>query len=319
METSAIDELSDLVAHRMRNGPSHQVRLVWTEDGGKLACDYMDFHGRVGGLCTGKDFVIATRDCRVLKLSIRGRVFQNPIALVLLHSSPITCVDAHGSRVVVGDIDGCLATGSCGTGHMCPTRPLGNGPVHTVKWAPDNPVFAAGDEGGTPSLWTADGQGAPRNVATFPAHNAQNPACTCEHGILNIREPGCSVSGHVGPVYAVDHVRNGIVTGGADGTVRVWDAETLESNVICDAGYGSVNSIAVNKWDQHVVAVACSSGPIRVLDTRASKPVMHLGLPTASFPWVSVDWRGDKLIAFDMGDNGVRYRGPWNNYQAEEE
>ena len=299
----------------MWNGPTHQVRVVWTdwaEGEEKISCDYMDFNGRVGGLCTGKDFVIATRDCRVLRLPLKDGISRACLSLVLLHSRPITCVDAQGPRVVLGDTDGCLATGCCDTHWMCSTAPLGSGPIYAVKWAPDDPVFAAGDEGGTPSLWAANEHGAPTNLAMFPAHNANNAACTCEHGALNIRDPGCAVSGHMGAVRAVDHVPGGIVTGGADGTVRLWDAETLEDKVISGPGWGPVNSIAVNKRNCRVVAVACTSGPIRVLDTRTSETTMQLTHPPPCTPWESVQWIDDKLIAFNKRDIGIRYYGPWD-------
>jgi WD40 repeat protein len=73
--------------------------------------------------------------------------------------------------------------------------------------------------------------------------------------------------GHPGPVQAVAVTPDGrrIVTGGADGTVRVWDRETGVEQAVLTGHTGLVLAVAVTP-DGRQIVTGGGDGTVRVWD-----------------------------------------------------
>jgi len=106
--------------------------------------------------------------------------------------------------------------------------------------------------------------------------------------------------GHVGATTAVattvvddDHV---VVSGGEDGTVRIWNARDRNQRAICTGHTGWVDAVAVSARNA-LIASAGEDGSIRLWDVASGEPRDVLRGHAARIRSLAVDRAGDRLVS----------------------
>src|SRR5262249_48393371 len=82
-----------------------------------------------------------------------------------------------------------------------------------------------------------------------------------------------SFPGHQGLIWGVSYAPDGrrIISGGADGTVRVWDAMGSGNELACMQGHhGAVRSVAFGPDARHAIS-GSEDRSVRIWDARAGK------------------------------------------------
>ena len=104
-----------------------------------------------------------------------------------------------------------------------------------------------------------------------------------------------TLTGHVGRVIAVafNHAGTQIVSGGEDGTVRVWDTQTGASFAELSGHTGAVNCVAFSPNDTRV-ASGSDDKTIRLWDPAAGTTIQ------------TYTEHNDAVLSVDIGVNGTR-------------
>ena len=113
-----------------------------------------------------------------------------------------------------------------------------------------------------------------------------------------------------------------IATGCYDGTVKIWDGSTGETNLTLERHVGTVLSVAFNATGSRL-ASGCTLGTIKVWDTETGSEV--LSIPAGNAPVTQLAWtpEGTRLVAllqdkehlqiFDASDAYILERSPMVN------
>jgi len=138
---------------------------------------------------------------------------------------------------VTGTVDGAVRIWNA-EGLLANKRGFGTGSIHAIALSTGGAKVIVAQASGV-SLWEPpSGEVAPwgglKNLAYAVAISPDGARAVAGdyEGELSIWEPGgvrpaLAVAGHVGPIYAVAIARDGtVISGGADGVVRSWDAKT---------------------------------------------------------------------------------------------
>jgi len=106
--------------------------------------------------------------------------------------------------------------------------------------------------------------------------------------------------GHVGAATAVattalekDHV---VVSGGEDGTVRIWDASDGSQRAVCTGHTGWVDAVVVSARNT-LIASAGEDGSIRLWDLVSGEPRGVLSGHAARIRSLTLDRQGDRLVS----------------------
>ncbi|MCP9623035.1 TIR domain-containing protein [Nocardia otitidiscaviarum] len=156
-----------------------------------------------------------------------------------------------GRRIATGDQDGSVRVWDITEDELTGTGIHGHtGRVDALAFGPDGTMLASGDEDGTVRAWQI-----------VPSDDGRSSVIYKAAGPL---------TGHVGPVQAVGFSPDGrgIVSGGSDGTVRVWEPP-LGRFRIDDPGFLEryIQAVAFSPDGSRMTA-AYASGAVRVWDVR---------------------------------------------------
>ncbi|WP_406364789.1 eIF2A-related protein [Streptomyces sp. NBC_00645] len=119
------------------------------------------------------------------------------------------------------------------------------------------------------------------------------------------------LSGHTDEVYAVAFSRDGhtLVTGGADGTVRLWDPVTGKSRVTLKEHTGQVTSVAFSR-DGHKLATGSADGTVRLRDPVTGRTRTTLEGRQAEGVYAVAFSPDGHTLATGCADGTVRLRDP---------
>jgi WD40 repeat protein len=104
--------------------------------------------------------------------------------------------------------------------------------------------------------------------------------------------------GHTGPVYNVAFSSDGkqIVSGSADMTAKVWDAQTGKETVTLKGHTGKVNSVAF-RADGRVIVSASDDKTVRVWDVQTGKEISILKKHTGPVNSAAISSDGQRIVS----------------------
>jgi sterol desaturase/sphingolipid hydroxylase (fatty acid hydroxylase superfamily)/DNA-binding beta-propeller fold protein YncE len=151
-----------------------------------------------------------------------------------------------------------------GAGHL-----LGASAIASVAVNPDGSHIAAGDEGGTVTVWDAASQ----------------------------REP-LALAGHRGRVSSVAFADRGqcIISGGMDGKVKVWDTTTGKEMRTLTGAMAGVLSVAVSADGSRIVS-GNADGTVQVWDNVTGQIQRTLTTDTDTVTGVAISADGKRVVA----------------------
>jgi WD40 repeat protein len=149
--------------------------------------------------------------------------------------------------------------------------------VRAVAYKLDGSEFATASDDKTVLIWHADGQ------------------------------LGISLIGHTGPVSAVAYRPNGtVISGGHDGTVRVWDTDTGQPLAEFSGNFGEVWSVACSPEEHSdAIAAAGGDGAVLVWDVETRKQLARIDTHGGPVYAMAYDPAGS-VIATASGDGTVK-------------
>ncbi|MEM6517899.1 MAG: substrate-binding domain-containing protein [Cyanobacteria bacterium P01_C01_bin.70] len=225
---------------------------------------------------SGAGFVTGDRQGNLNFWQANGASAGTPVPA---HTGPVTALafSNGGQRLISGGADGTLRFwDAIGTPVGEPIN-SGNGPVTSLTTQPDGSFISASDDG-TLQRWDNTGNpvaepitghtGAVREMALSPDGStlitASEDGSIRRWNVADGTPQGDPLTGHQGSVQALSIKPDGsFFSGGADGTVRQWDASGAPVGEPL-SGSGPVNAIATNP-DGTSVAVGDDTGALQYL------------------------------------------------------
>ena len=190
-----------------------------------------------------------------------------PLAVLPSGSDTVSCVafSASGGLLACGSYDSvvrvyamaAMVAAAPGGGAVQPP-PLHSlegpsGDINFLAWHPKGDVLLAGSADGTAWMWSAPAGGA---------------AATCMQVF----------AGHAGAVAAGLFTRDGrlVVTGGEDGSVRVWAPKTGACTKVFQLGEAPVTSLVSSPSDAAMVCAATMEGHARIINLTSQRIVLSV-------------------------------------------
>lgn len=203
---------------------------------------------------------------------------------VLPHAGPVTAMaySPRDARMVTVDSNRTVRIWDLADAREPNTLKTAHGNwVRAVAYKPDGSEFATASDDKTVLIWRADGQ-------------------------LDV-----SLIGHTGPVSAIAYRRNGtLVSGGHDGTVRVWQTDTESDTgrplAEFSGNFGEVWSIACSPEENgDAIAAAGGDGTVLVWDVETRKQLARIDTRGGPVYAMAYDPAGS-MVATASGDGTVK-------------
>ncbi|MER5638017.1 TIR domain-containing protein [Kitasatospora sp. NPDC002227] len=281
-----------------------QLLAVGSDDGSVLVCDALtgvalrtlkDHIGRVYAVKFAGD-ILATG-------SADGTVrLWDPVSGECRHRLDVhpggvwpVSLGAGGTLLATGDAEGTVTLWDTAAGQPVHSLPGHATPVYTAQFSPDGTRLVTGDSAGAVRVWsTATG----RLTAELPGHQG---------AVYRVRfsPDGALLATGDGGVDGGPPGRSGIRgTGGAGGTVRVWDTASNRLLHTFDGHTGRVYTLAFHP-DGDLLVSGDTSGPVRLWQLSDGTALGHLEGCRGAVYQVAFDASGTRLAAGDS-DGVVR-------------
>jgi WD40 repeat protein len=272
------------------------LAVAVTPDGQFAACaraNRISFYHLPSGLCTATEFahrdqvnalvfnqegtLLASGGYREVKLWSRPRDVRK---LALTEAGTRIAVSPDGRHLAAGDDTGSVKVWEFPRGAMAQSFSGAQGAITTLSFSPDNTKLACAAADKSISIWSGGKQvarvetpGEVHAVAWLRDRLVSGGA----DGIIRVWSetlaPVKELPGHTGAVTTLATREDQLLSGGADGTVRVWDVEKGQAQLQMNHG-GAVSAVAIRQ-DGKRFASAGANNLAKLWDP-AGKPVAEL-------------------------------------------
>jgi WD40 repeat protein/tRNA A-37 threonylcarbamoyl transferase component Bud32 len=280
------------------NGIYHLVTLWDAASGREL---------QVLGSSNGYQSIILTPDGK--RVISGSRVWDTATGRVIPNQARwggCRAISPDGQRLAQGRVDGTARVWDIASGRETLTLKGHSDDVNSVAVTRDGRRVVTGSDDGTVRIWdAASGQ----QLLTLQPHTALPILAASMVSLLSAPQaPGpflavsalCpATTGVVCVAVTADTQR--IVTGGADGTARVWDAVSGRELLRLEGHTGVIRAVAVTPDGQRIVTGG-QDGTARVWDAVSGRPLLELN---AHFGWVlsvTVTPDGQRLVTGGWDD-----------------
>eukprot|EP00026_Physarum_polycephalum_P004032 Phypoly_transcript_04049.p1 GENE.Phypoly_transcript_04049~~Phypoly_transcript_04049.p1 ORF type:complete len:411 (-),score=73.77 Phypoly_transcript_04049:238-1470(-) len=210
----------------------------------------------------------------------------------------IEWLDWHskGNILLAGSSDSCVYMWTTATGAMMGVFAGHSGSVTCGQFTPDGKKVVTGAEDGTTKVWNPKDQ---QPLLTFSGHNWHSLPITClkvksdsnlfitgsedSHacvGNIATGKPLAKFTGHAAGVESVgfsNKQNNFVYSGSMDGTLKIWDLNTLQCRLTCTHDEATDEHVVTRIVElDNLVVTGCTDSVVRIWDERTGECVRRL-------------------------------------------
>jgi WD40 repeat protein len=272
---------------------SYQIVTVWNAPTGRAVATLAGHTGKVLAVCYDADHLFAysggeDQTIRVWQLA-DGKLlatFPQPVAV-----SAVAALKA-GQGLLAGGTDGVIRWLAAGDGHELQIFKGHKGAINdlaVISQSAGVVTFASVSDDGTARIWTT-------GVKSEDKPAAQKAALAAPKSL--------TLTGHKGPVRALAVSTDGqrLITGGDDGTIRVWNMQQPDSSIVLNVGHTKPILALALSPDGKSLLSGSADGTARLSAIDTGKPIFTLNSHATAVRSVSFSPGGDRLVT--AGDEG---------------